>query len=435
MYRPVLIIYIIIILVAISPSCNGLIPTEPPHYFHQYDAKGPGSISGELEYIAPVLRWSDNSAESVATASCGALHLASGFGIFVDGSNEPTRFLGYSHPNEQYEFSGLLLPDQYDKYNIPFWFQQIPLTNYTVAWYTIHSQGEGSPITVTLTSPQAVELSKSLMKIDNMRSTYILYGDTEHGTTVKGELCISGNGFVGPYWVDLRNDHISENHRDSLLQPTYWDMNIAHNTNGRIFFEIRNLAEGSYWVVDWKSIAPQRGSGYWLHDQTNIYNEQVPYWTFVATKDHDVLNQKAYCHLGATAPLNQPEPTYWQDIELGSVDVELTLSRQLDWSNDYQISLSSIAPVGQYNDRAWDFLCPEHFNAGNTAHYNIGPVRQGLYTMQLVQLGETNNDEVIVLASFTGIIKVDRSHTDPIPDNYYNPWLPYAAVKWQVDLP
>jgi hypothetical protein len=435
MYRAVLAFSALAVSASLFLSCGMVLPGDSYNYYNPYDATGPGSIAGELDYIAPVLRWNDVSADSAAMSSCGALHLAAQFGIFVNGSDEATRSLWYSHPNEQFEFSGLLLPDRDDRYVIPFWFQQVPLTRYKAAWYTVESKGEGSPVIVTFIAPQTVELSKSLTEIADIHSTYKLCGDLEHGTTVKGKLCISGNGFVGQYWVDLRNDYVIQSPLGNPLQPTYWDMNIDHNTNGRIFFEIRNLAEGTYKIYEWRSIATQLGSGYWLHDQTNIYNEDVPYWTFTATKDHDIINSKAYVHLTATAPLNQPEPTVWSDIECGQVDVELTLSRQLDWSNDYQLLLSSLAPVGQYNDYAWNFLNPEHFDKHNVAHYRIGVVRHGSYILQLVQLGETNNDPATILAGYPGIIKVDRTHTEPIPDDFFNPWLPYAAVKWQVELP
>ena len=435
MYRAGLAPWAFIVCVVLCLSCGSIFSVEPHNFYIPYDATGPGSIAGELDYIAPVLRWNDVSADSTAMDSVGALHLACGYGIFVESSTIPTRFLGYSHPGEQQEFSGLLLPDLDDRYVLPFFFQQVPLSKYKASWYTMESKGEGSPVIVTFNSPQMVELSKSLTEISNIHSIYKLCGDAEHGTTVKGELCISGNGYVGQYWVDLRNDYVFLSPLGNLLQPTYWDMNIGHNTNGRIFFEMRNLAAGSYKVYEWRSIATQLNSGYWLHDQANIYNEQVPYWTFTATDDQDIINTKAYTHLSATAPLGQPESTVWSDIDCGQVDVELVLSRQLDWNNDYQLIISSLTPVGQYNDRAWNFLNREHFDANNVAHYRIGVVRHGSYILQLVKLGVTNNDPVTILAGYPGIIRIDRTHTEPIPDEIYNPWLPYASVKWNVELP
>lgn len=435
MYRAVMALFALAVSATSFLSCGIVVPDESHHYFHQYDATGPGSIAGELDYIAPVLRWNDVSADSAAMSSCGVLHLAAGFGIFVNGSDEFTRSLWYSHPGEQFEFSGLLIPSPDDRYIIPFRFQQVPLLSYKAAWFTVESRGEGSPTIVTFISPQTVELSKSHSEITGIHSTYQLCGDSEHGTTVKGELCISGNGYVGEYWVDLRNDYLLHSPLGNPLQPTYLDMTIEHNTNGRIFFEFRNLAAGTYKIYDWRSIATQLNYGYWLHDHTNIYNEQVPYWTFTAIEDHDIINTKAYIHLNATAPLGQPESTIWSDIDSGQVDVKLTLSRQLDWSKDYQLILSSITPVGQYNDRAWNFINPEHFDKNNIAHFRIGVVRHGSYILQLVQLGETNSDPATVLAGYPGIIQVDRTHTDPIPGAVYNPWLPYASVNWQVDLP
>ena len=327
--------------------------------YHQYDAIGPGRITGELEYIAPVFRYSEESADPAAMTTSGALRLTTGFGIFASGSNEPTRFLGYSHPGEQFEFSGWLYPDSHDQYIIPYAFEQVPLAKYTAAWFTSESKGEGSPIVVTIISPQAVELTISVPEIDKIQSTNRLIGDQEHGADIKGALYINGNGCIGSYWAELFSESDPNGPISPLDQHPYWKFNIDSNTNGRIFFEIRNLAAGNYRVSDWKTIATQSGFGYWQHDQTSIYNDQIPYWYLAVSNDQDV-EQKVYCCMVSTAPLDQPELAIWLENDCGKVDVELSLSHQLDWKNDYQLLLESDAPVGQFNDRARSFLCPEH---------------------------------------------------------------------------
>jgi hypothetical protein len=184
------------------------------------------------------------------------------------------------------------------------------------------------------------------------------------------------------------------------------------------------IKSGAY-IMDWASYPGQWKDGLWTEADSDP--ARAPDLALTLAPGATLANQRAY----------RFRLEYAADVvrDKGILQVELHLDPgKLDWSKDTLLVAEAQPARDGINFVAWNYLAPQHFRQG-VAYYRLTPLQDASYRLRLLQLGPTNADPPVELARSSKSFDVVYPHSDPIPDEIWEPYDPYGEAVWTPNLP
>lgn len=392
---------------------------------------GPGQLSGRLIVSAPGVSIRLSSPDQPQPDGQAMLRVPGSFALFKPQSTFYTRSLQRPGPyRESVEVPGVPL-EVPGRCVLPFVFTDLPLGTYRLGFYWTEGGDFDIPAVLYFHKEVPVTLSPSQPSADHVDYTWEQCGDSEHGASASGKLLLSGNPSPSGVHFTLHNTNIDKTGWLRDVCVPHWGTQLKPTLYGRLFFEFQGVAAGEY-ETDWYTFPGQWEDYLWQEAEDDP--RQPPGFNLQLSADQHASGLTAYAYYCIFPDWSYTQPEDYVLRHRGIMQVELHLAGAIDWDRDTLLAAESVPVSINPNYSAWNYIVKEHFNEDGIGTFRLSCLHDGDYRLSLIQLGETNDDPVIVLDQRNELVTLVYPHADPIPYEIWQSDAPYAEVSWTPDL-